>query len=176
MKTRTIKFRGKRVNRNGEWTYGDLRHLEDRNLILPTGADAYKARIDADWVQEDTIGQFTGFYAECDRDISEDYQREIYEGDIVEGCYKYNSFGENYGVIPDNDCLVKGVVVFENFEWQIELLDVERPYFRFWKEYEYDYIPFTCFDNYDEPNTFRVLGNIHDNPELINGNYKQQEE
>ena len=50
---RTRKFRGKRINRNGEWAYGDLRILPDRILILPQRS--YDAAIDRDAVDETTL-------------------------------------------------------------------------------------------------------------------------
>lgn len=172
---RTIKFRGKDI-KTGKWVYG---YYAGKGVIIPFDKVNYDLGYINDsechYCDPNTIDQFTGLYAECDESINEDCQQEIYEGDIIEGCYKYISFGENYGVIPDNDCIIKGIVVFENFEWQIELLDVEFPYYRAWKEQETDYIPFSWFENYEEPATFRVLGNIHDNLELINGNYKEEE-
>lgn len=143
---RTIKFRGKRVNRNGEWAYGDLRQLENRCLILPTGADAYKAGIDADWVQEKTIGQFTG--------LTDKNCKEICEGDILvwgeDGCksqplvvmFKHGSFGYTY--IED---------WFHSFAGNTNF----------------------TFNPLNTDVRFEIIGNIHDNPELINGNYKEEE-
>lgn len=49
---RTIKFRGKRVNRNGEWTYGDLRQINGECFVLPQSEDA---ACDRDKVIPDTI-------------------------------------------------------------------------------------------------------------------------
>lgn len=71
MELRRIDFRGKSILTD-EWFYGDLVHSADkkRTAILVNDKDSY----DECEVDSETIGQFTGLYANG---------KEIYEGDIV---------------------------------------------------------------------------------------------
>lgn len=124
---RTIKFRGKRINRNGEWAYGDLRILPDRTLILPQGS--YDAAIDRDAVDEKTIGQFTG--------LLDKNGKEIYEGDIVHLGDPRITY-----VLLWIDCGLKAkqIGAYGSFCGVT-----------YWAE------------------TMTIVGNIHDNPELMKG-------
>ena len=78
---REIKFRGKDKNKN--WVYGDLIHGVGASggdiFILPIAINlAYIPNcdpIDGVWVDEDTIGQFTGM-----KDLK---SSDIYEGDLL---------------------------------------------------------------------------------------------
>lgn len=128
---RTIKFRGKRINRNGEWAYGDLRILSDRILILPQGS--YDAAIDRDAVDETTIGQFT--------DLHDKNGKEIYEGDIVE-------LREPNGM--QNICKVE---MCERCYWCVSFGIHER-----------------IILGFIDKNQITVVGNIHDNLELLKNN------
>lgn len=138
--SREIKFRGRDI-RTGNWLYGDLRRLEDRTLVIPTGENAFKASID-DCVHPNSIGQFT--------ELLDKNDKEIYEGDILvwgEGehksaplivCFKHGSFGYIY------------CDWFHSFAGNTNF----------------------TFNPFDTDVRFEVIGNIHDNPELLKGGEK----
>ena len=159
---REIKFRGKDCN--GKWVYGDLRQ-QPNDEYCPVGIYQNDPE---DWrglppVDPDTVGQFIG--------ITDESGNEVYEGDILEADYKYDRLGYNGGVDPDNDCFCKGVVEFDNdtLQWVLNVHKADYPISESIKENECPLVPLHIFGHeygYDNSN-IKVLGNIHDNPDLL---------
>lgn len=90
-------------------------------------------------IDRETICQFTGLY---DRD-----KKEIYEGDIVDLDYiLYDPWDDAKEILEPMRC----VVVYEDFE------------FRFQQEEDLYYF-------LHDVTNIKVIGNIHDNPELLKG-------
>jgi uncharacterized phage protein (TIGR01671 family) len=156
---REIKFRGK-DSKTGEWRHGSLVYYPDNGLgdeaayiFDPHETDAGNAEV---IIEEDsettehfspiiwnvipsTIGQYTG--------LKDKNGNEIYEGDIVQ-------FMDGYRIIDDWDEYINRGTIFYDTEYacfgttnlnQIDMKDL--------------------IDNAD----YEVIGNIHDNPELLEG-------
>lgn len=158
---RTIKFRGQRID-NREWVYGFLyqiplpsgvasvilttNNIHEDNSIKPQYHLAFTLWVDLFPVKPETIGLFTGLH--------DKNGEEIYDGDII------------YSEFPDGsktNCLIG---------W-----DEESSCFGLMDEYNYRsklkgyYFPMfenTIFYNFRKHSKkFEVIGNIHDNPELL---------
>ncbi len=135
---REIKFRG--YNRkNKEWLYGFYLQNRGAHFVCPDEFAVNKSWDDYE-IDPATLGQFTGLHDKNDR--------EIYEGDVVK--FENRNTLPNVGVVTywEDDCMFvcdSGVGVFE----------LEKRYVTGEHLSEYRY------------NSYVVIGNIHDNPELV---------
>lgn len=140
---REIKFRGK-SKANGEWFVGlpEYDNTGDIGFIsgFPDGGFWVK---ESKEIVKTTVGQFTG--------MKDEQGIDIYEGDILAVPEFYET--------PEmkNTRYFNHQVVFEYGAFHMAGKEVNVS--------EDDYNLFQESRNYDE--RFRVVGNIHDNPELL---------
>ena len=143
---RIIRFRGKRAD-NGEWVYGFYYQYKtigsDRiiHYIKNEYSDAYP-------VVEETVGQFTGLY--------DKNGKEIYEGDIIRAATTHGNVIGEYTVERS-----------EGIKWNYNGFELKviigREYGKF-----ANFHPENIWFSVDTPaNRDEVIGNIHDNPELL---------
>jgi hypothetical protein len=139
---REIIFRGKSIG-TGEWLYG---HLFNYGLTAPSNVPCISVCVPTSWeeayslyaVHPDTIGQYTGLK---DKDGN-----KIFEGDIL----------EYIGKRKDNmNKVYRRKVVFH--EGMFALLSKELQ--------AYSALKHHCME--DGRFAWRVIGNVHDNPELM---------
>ncbi len=127
---RTIKFRGKDSNNNGEWRYGSLLSYPDGGCVIVDFDGHEELSWDAD---PGTVGQFTGLH--------DKNGKEIYEGDIIKG------ITNAWHVIEYDPENARFVASF--FGSQLNRCSLTKK----WID--------SC--------SKMVAGNIHDNPELMEG-------
>lgn len=140
---RELLFRGKNELDEKEWLYGNL---EDRDgeLHITKWFKRKSGYLDSDAaiVLPETVGQFTG--------LTDKNGKKIFEGDIVK-CYRYAN-GKGGELIFENL-----VVVWDDMDACFCLAEVGVWHI----SYRYnDY-------QMDDTHEFEVIGNIHDNPELL---------
>lgn len=151
---REILFRGKRID-NGEWVQGDLVHVENKSYISYYYESPLSIFINeqikydgilivgvAPFIEVDiaTIGQYTG--------LTDKNGKKIFEGDILKIIHKYQS--------PFDDDTKE----YTDITTDVVFFDDEGLCFSYGKS------PFLCVvDNVTAE--YEVIGNIHDNPELL---------
>lgn len=147
---REVIFRGKRID-NGEWAFGSycLAETLDRNGNEHCIIE-YAANGGSYRVDPSTIGQYTG--------LTDKNGKKIFENDIIDAS---KSWWHAYGPAGHSSPIIA----------------VE------WNDYHCGFDPFADYDCdcgvYIDPDKVEVIGNIHDNPELIketkeDGNIKQE--
>lgn len=138
---RTIKFRGKRKDNRG-WVFRDLNQndIHHGNAILTNG-------VINNAVDPETVGQFTG--------LTDKNGREIYEGDIVSAFSNINKISDPHLSTSDPTYsnkyveFIRGVFSLSSLEFPnggCGVLD--------------HYVGAMSKD-------LEIIGNIHDNPELL---------
>lgn len=152
---REIKFRGKSKNVN-EWCYGTYIFSDDNtNNPFRTGPFKESHRIvfwvAGDWnmggwdneeVIPETIGQYTG--------LKDKNGKEIYEGDIL-------TWSRNG--------IESSLLVIEYKHGAFGYTYSEGCFYALAGNFNFTFNPF------DNDNRFQIIGNIHDNPELIKRNH-----
>lgn len=138
---REIKFRGKR-RYDGEWVYGGIEKEGDSYYII-TEESAVCAEEGGEIVIQETIGQYTG--------LRDKNGVEIYEGDIV----RLFCDCSGYYIEPR---WVNAIIVWDEdlYGWEISFEHIRVGYSECIGNFKYDYDA-----------QIEVIGNIFDNPELL---------
>lgn len=135
---REILFRGKRLC-NGKMMFGSLFCCNDGDFFIVTdGFHRNHYKVDPD-----TVGQFTG--------LTDKNGKKIFEGDILTIARKMDGMGTYY--LPTLVSPVNVEVKWDFCGWMWETLCVDKRYIQFPEAWCY----FEC----------EIIGNIHDNPELL---------
>ena len=163
-----IKFRGKRID-NGEWIEGyyykaKYYRTDDElcDYITVPHPKEYNEPSSHYIVDPDTVGQYTG--------LTDKNGKKIFEGDIVQyltyddfDCQSVVKFGEYK---QDGSCGEYGARICLGFYVEVDNFTCPD-----WCENEPE-----CFSDYQKQqnileiaNECEVIGNIHDNPELLEG-------
>lgn len=141
-------WRGKRVD-NGEWVEGDLSRMGEQLFIA--GKDHWKFAVDSE-----TLGECTG--------LKDKNGKLIFEGDIVSWCYKngvlsggyiYYFGGYKYGDELIVRRLESGFMLCRKNDGMPDIPNAN------WKIDNYAFWNYHMF--------LEIVGNIHDNPELLKG-------
>lgn len=141
---RQIKFRGRQLS-TGKWIDGDLVHDNIGGCyVYPMDCDGFYR---ANRVAADSVGQYTGLHDRKDR--------EIYEGDILFVEFADKSGGNH--LVGWNDKTASWGIM-NGYEYQALKEGDDWPEFK-----NHTLIAFIKHAIICE-----VVGNIHDNPELMN--------
>ena len=153
---RTIKFRGIK-KRGDDWTYGglvkeacgDVWIFPEGDTYCNAGGDFYSENEPGiRMVKPETVGQFTG--------LTDVNGKEIYEGDII---------------VQHGDDMpgIRGAVVYDEANARFGMA-----YTNYWESGSVTHFDtlerVKCYSDRNRKLTYEVIGNIHDNPELLETN------
>ena len=138
MESRKTEFRGKRLD-NGEWVYGDLIHTDSGETLIVTGwCYGFVFERFAHEVIPETVGEYTGLQVKN--------SVKVFEDDFI----KTKFFG-----------ILRNGVNFNDFD--IFQVMYSPPAFGLENERNSGWLGHAI----DRETDFEVIGNIHDNPELL---------
>ena len=158
MAIREVIFRGKRTD-NGEWVKGYLyiTHIGSHE-IGSYDAEINIERLTFDVIPE-TVGQYTGLTDKNGVRIFEGdifkFDDEVWESSYTSCGTEYDSFAvENYGVVGFDEDMAR----FDFIKYKFSENSVEADLH---ENHTIDFSEFVC--------ELEVIGNIHDSPELLEG-------
>lgn len=165
---REILFRGKRID-NGEWVYGN--HLFDdvsgKHYIVPFGNITESEKVGQDGccycvgfeVISSTVEQYTG--------LTDKNGAKIFEGDII----RYADYDEYRCYIESLDCAEENVSMDFGQMWTVDKvvygIKIGYPAFDL-NSHDFESNGLSVL-NESGQYYYEVIGNIHDNPELLDG-------
>lgn len=134
---RKILFRGKRIG-NGEWFYGVAFPLDNCGKVTLFRQNQGDGALEGVEVLPETVGQYTG--------LTDKNGKKIFEGDIIK-------------IVPDydysDDYSISKVYSYNG----VFCVDYHGD--------DFDSTALGFLDDYLPDGDFEVIGNIHDNPELL---------
>lgn len=161
---REILFRGKRID-NGEWAYGSLIKvtLGGKTVYLIFGDDftfdgSDVKALNHAMVDPETVGEYTGLTANGKKIFEGDifkFPDEVWESYYTSCGTEYNSWEvENFGVV--GFCEDRGRFEFVQYKFNENSVEADL--------HENQTMEF-----YDFVRGLEIVGNIHDNAELLKG-------
>lgn len=138
---REILFRGKRSD-NGNWISGSFHKRANECFIIPLPIVTSQSK-----VIPETVGQFTG--------LTDKNGTKVFEGDVIQ-FHKFRYEPDWVGVVSYDQCQYVATGKMP--------LAYEKP-----KDGEAFYCPFEVAVSGIDKAKITVIGNIHDNPELLEG-------